>query len=672
MGFDLKTAKPAGGFDLSTARPIQEPLPTDAKSGMRGALETAGALATGSVASPIAGYAGIAGAVLPGPKGQGADWAERTQRALTYQPKTQMGQALTDFLSYPFEQFAKGADWVGGKVTDVTGSPALGATANTAINAAPMLLAHKGGKDRTPAAAPEIDAAAAARAREALNKAGIDWRTLPGEVRQRITTLAKDATAFNATSPQELARLARAKALPSPIDLTRGQAKRDPAALRAEENLAQTDSGALIRERQIAQNRGLLENLDILKGRTGIKSQSPEEVGQRIAGSKGERTATEGALSMSARKANERVNALYDRARALGEMDGTVDLAPLVEYLRTHDNPTTVSFISQKLRALKLVDSDEFGNLRPTHGITLNQLEGIRRAATKVAGTSSDGTARFYAGQAVREIDRMVPDSAGGQAYRSARAARRDYAMKFEEPESVSKLIEDKTRTDRRVALENVWDNVVLKGSTADLERVRNTLLDASDRAARDAGRKAWKDIAGQTVEYIKQEATKSVALDASGQANISPAGLKRALDRIGDKKLNMILGKSGADQLRNIANVAYDVKTLPPYKGGSTTVPNLMSTMDKILGNVEMVPFVGPVTGGAVRLTRAAVKSGKAGKEVDAALRTPLAGPMTNQPLTLKDLLGRQKIDPLVPLTGISLSAQEGSSEWERLARER
>jgi hypothetical protein len=100
-------------------------------------------LGTGALAAPIAGGAGILGSILPGPQGQGAELVGKVQQALTFQPRTQQGQEAQAAVSYLPEQFAKGADWVGGKVTDVTGSPAAGTAANVAINAVPLLLGKR-------------------------------------------------------------------------------------------------------------------------------------------------------------------------------------------------------------------------------------------------------------------------------------------------------------------------------------------------------------------------------------------------------------------------------------------------------------------------------------------------------------------------------------------------
>lgn len=106
--------------------------------------ETITHLGTGAVAAPISGYAGLLGSILPGPQGQGADWQRQTQEALTYQPRTQQGKEATAAVTYLPEKFAQGTDWLGGAVTDLTGSPELGVAANLAPNAALLMLGVRG------------------------------------------------------------------------------------------------------------------------------------------------------------------------------------------------------------------------------------------------------------------------------------------------------------------------------------------------------------------------------------------------------------------------------------------------------------------------------------------------------------------------------------------------
>ena len=102
--------------------------------------ETVASLASGAVAGPVSGFAGLAGSMLPGPPGQGAEWVQKAQEELTYTPRTQAAQKLVGLASWPGEKIAQAGEWAGGHAAELTGSPAVGAGINTAVNALPFAV----------------------------------------------------------------------------------------------------------------------------------------------------------------------------------------------------------------------------------------------------------------------------------------------------------------------------------------------------------------------------------------------------------------------------------------------------------------------------------------------------------------------------------------------------
>lgn len=90
-------------------------------------------LGSQAIAAPISFGAGAAGAILPGERGQGADYMGRVQNALTYEPVTQQGKDITRIANIPGNLLAQGQEWAGRKTTDITGSPEAGALVHGAI-----------------------------------------------------------------------------------------------------------------------------------------------------------------------------------------------------------------------------------------------------------------------------------------------------------------------------------------------------------------------------------------------------------------------------------------------------------------------------------------------------------------------------------------------------------
>lgn len=110
------------------------------KSPTAGLVDAGLSLGSGAVAGPISGLSGLLGTALPGPEGQGADWAQRTQDALTIEPSTTIGKGITNAVSYPFMKLSELADYAGGKTAERTKSPLAGTGVNMALQSVPLVL----------------------------------------------------------------------------------------------------------------------------------------------------------------------------------------------------------------------------------------------------------------------------------------------------------------------------------------------------------------------------------------------------------------------------------------------------------------------------------------------------------------------------------------------------
>lgn len=110
---------------------------------------------SGLAATPIAGLAGLAGAALPGQPGQGARTVEATERALTYEPRTEAGKAARYVMGIPGKLWNPVVEAAGEKTFEKTGSPLAAALAKGATAAAPSALGLKAGK-ALPKAAPAL------------------------------------------------------------------------------------------------------------------------------------------------------------------------------------------------------------------------------------------------------------------------------------------------------------------------------------------------------------------------------------------------------------------------------------------------------------------------------------------------------------------------------------
>ncbi len=139
--FRLRAEQEAGQTAEKPKRktPMQMSDNDQAKLGL---AETGLSIATGAAGSVVGGLAGIGGAMLPGPPGQGANVAQKVQNAMTYQPRTEAGQEISAKAAYLPQKLSEFADWAGGGVSEATGSPLLGTAVNTGIQALPAIVSR--------------------------------------------------------------------------------------------------------------------------------------------------------------------------------------------------------------------------------------------------------------------------------------------------------------------------------------------------------------------------------------------------------------------------------------------------------------------------------------------------------------------------------------------------
>jgi hypothetical protein len=112
-----------------------------------GALEGVENLGSTMLSLPAVGLGGI-GTALGNAAGltdaKPADVIGELEEALTYQPRTAVGQDVAGAAALPFELLAKGGRFAGEHVQDATGSPAAATAIDTLIQALPMVLGARG------------------------------------------------------------------------------------------------------------------------------------------------------------------------------------------------------------------------------------------------------------------------------------------------------------------------------------------------------------------------------------------------------------------------------------------------------------------------------------------------------------------------------------------------
>lgn len=387
-------------------------------------------------------------------------------------------------------------------------------------------------------------------------------------------------------------RRERAANLPVPIELTKGQAERSFEGQRFERETAKDpDAGALLRDKAAEQNERVLKNFEALVEETGAEQVDKGAAGRAIVDP----------ILAKAETAKSEIRQAYDDARAAGEMDEAIDAAPLVKYLEKNrasaTNAGVLGTAEAELVRLGGASKGPDGRLQAGQ-ITLNDLEELRKTIGKSGG--KDATNATFAGELKRVIDQSS-EGAGGELYKAARSKFRDYVKEFKEQGAIRDLIHlKKNSSDRVTAFEDVLRRSVMTGTLDDLKNVRRTLTTAGDK-----GVQAWRELQGQTMQWVRDEATKNVARDIRGNQIVSPAGLGKAIRTLDqDGKLEFIFGKKGAETLRDIDDVAKDLFTAPP---GAVNTSNTASVIAKWMADSAASFAVTGVPAPILNLTRAA-----------------------------------------------------------------
>ena len=379
-----------------------------------------------------------------------------------------------------------------------------------------------------------------------------------------------------AQTPEAVVRSQMAEQLRVPIKLTKGQATRELGQQQFEIETAKTypqDVGKPIIQAKLDQNQRILSNFDAFIEPLGAKTAAPMnlyEVGKVV----------DSAVVKRANEAKKKIRDAYKLADEAGETQELIDVRPLQTYLNGLEAEAINApiIISAKMK---------LDTLAPNGQVSINQLEEVRKMVGRLSGSTPTN------GEFGREITKLIDASTegkGGNLYQDARKLRANYAREFENVGVVDKLLSKKAgTTDRAVALEDVFNHAILKGSLDDVKAISRTL-----KRAGPEGQQAFRELLAQTLEHMREGITKNIQRDANNNPIVSAKQfdtIVRNLDASG--KLDYLFTKKGAEEIRNLRDTAITVYDVPQGINTSNTSSALTKVFDKLL---QKIPFAGPM----------------------------------------------------------------------------
>lgn len=615
--------------------PIENPVSKVLNNTIGAVMDPIMHVGSGMVASAVGGLRGLATAAAPSNAGNrmgaAADAVQQTQGAMTYQPSTAAGQVTTKVATFPFELLNKATNYAGEKTSDIAhslgASPEVSAGLGTAVNtglsfAIPAKIA-KGFKAKEAPVTPE------ATAQEYVAR-NLDtpWDSLSDKTKQTLTSIAEDSKRLDSLDSKAVERQARLDALNVPA--TRGQITRDLPQLTREENITKSDAGQPIRDVNAAQDTRLHELVDKLRADTGSQVTTRQGLGKSV---------QDEALRAKESASKSNYNGLYNKARAT-EPDATVPAAPMYELLKSNPEIQHLGWLKLWLDKAKLTSDvaevppsaivDSAGKpmvegtpaTKITREVSLKELDDLRRKASGISKGGGDNS--YYAGEVVKAIDQTfeaVPEAS--KAWTEARNAFKEHKKQFEDQRAVEKLTGNRSRTDRNVALEDTFDQVVLKGSAEDIAKVRESLVSGGTDATRAKGIQAWKDIQAATLDYLKEKAAgKREIVGEKNQLQFNSTFRDAFNELEKDGKIDLVFTPEQAKMLRQINKIVGDVRTKPAGRiAGSDTAPRIMAMLER----VSSIPVAGKTIVGAVKAAQMLHGLGKDAALAKKATRSPI-----------------------------------------------
>lgn len=509
--------------DTLIKRGVDSITPAPANSAEQMAGEIGGAIANpvNLIGGPIVGGArGLASMV-----GRGAVAGAVTGAA---QPMHQ-----GDTLGTMAERAGAGA--LGGAVGGAAGT-ALGAVADRLATGISRVMS--GISARLPSTQAAASQNADAVIRQAAQEQGIDLSAIPDALLNNVRSRVTDALATNRTlDPAAALRQAEGIAVLGPQNgMTLGQLTRDPRQFTTERNLRGIQgAGEPLMQRYADQNNALIGSLN----RQGANEALGEyQTGRQLMDALGREDAASQA----------RVAGMYAQAHAINGNDIPLDANQFVTTAREQ--------LQQQMRDLHLPGAIDRQLERFASGDTPLNVSTAEQFKTILSQGIADNDGKN--GNIVRALG-IVRDALdntepllGGEAAQGAEAisafnrARDAAAARFGTIDSTPAL---KALVSGRAVPDNFFNRYVLNGSVDDV----NTLMGMVP----DQGRAMQM----QALEYLKGKALGG-ASDEIG--TFSQAAFNKALNSIGNVKLNALFGPQQAAQLRQIGRVAANVQAEP------------------------------------------------------------------------------------------------------------
>ena len=395
------------------------------------------------------------------------------------------------------------------------------------------------------------------------------------------TTQTTRGSAGAAATPMGLQREQTAESLG--VKLTLGEKEREPSQLAFEKEAVKGPLGQPLITRAEQNNLSIMQRFDELLDETGAdvaKSGDMTLTGNKLID----------ALSSGYSGAKAKTKAAYERAKLQGELEVPTSITNVADYLNQNAPEATVAPIlkvaKEKGLSLGIFKELEDGTLQAQPS-TLADVELLRRSINKSIGI--DPTNKNFGRELKESID-LSTEGLGGEAYKEARALRKQQAIKYEGRAIVANLLTKvRGRDDPKIEASQAFQKSILNSTPEEITFLRRVLF----TSGKD-GQQAFRELQGATVDYLRKEAVKSGRTDSQGRAVVDTGAVRKATEALdANGRLDIMLGKKGAQNIRDVNEVLSYINTVPPGTliNNSGTAATLMENLRNnfAVGGAEM-----------------------------------------------------------------------------------
>ncbi|QLB59833.1 hypothetical protein E5093_09685 [Acinetobacter indicus] len=371
---------------------------------------------------------------------------------------------------------------------------------------------------------------------------------------------------------------------------TRGQITGDAKQWQQEAELAKLQGvGDDLREKFISDNERLAELLDLEQTATGGRS-----VDQLGAG----RDAAESLLDQySANK--QFVRGAYEAARNAPGNDALINGQGFANDVFTAlDDQALATFLPADIRNIvkQINDNPQYFTLRKGEEL-IKVLNDHYKSSLQMGEPTATTRALGVVRQALqgRQDEALQGLLAQGndaaQMYQFAREAHRaNKSLQVKMP-----LLQDvlKQQAKGSVNYDDLYKKHILNGKVDELAQTVEVLKNTNPQAVADIQQEVIKDISAK-------------AVNSNGQ--FSPAGMKRALEALGDRKLNIIFNPDQVKRLKDIRQAGHYAVTQPAHAAvnNSNTAVGVANYLGRVVGAIDgvgkRIPFISNVLTGPIR----------------------------------------------------------------------